>query len=100
MIRTWRHGKTQLRVKGDIEDVSSELENLAKMPACLWLVYMIGGAAGTEASDDGACVHAVFAAVPAMKLHFVCRQRGSRMELYTNTELADMHLAYGATDYN
>ncbi|GFV77062.1 DUF4817 domain-containing protein [Trichonephila clavipes] len=35
-----------------------------------------------------------------MKLHFVCRQIGSRMEHYTKTELSDMHLAYGAADCN
>ncbi|GFS92281.1 hypothetical protein TNCV_1113651 [Trichonephila clavipes] len=35
-----------------------------------------------------------------MKLHFVCRHSNSRMERYTNAELADMHLVYGVANCN
>ncbi|GFT10010.1 DUF4817 domain-containing protein [Trichonephila clavipes] len=35
-----------------------------------------------------------------MKLHFTCRQSGSRMERYSNAELADIHLAYGVDASN
>ncbi|GFX66510.1 hypothetical protein TNCV_1291911 [Trichonephila clavipes] len=44
-----------------------------------------------EASDDGACVRAVFAAALTMQLHFACRQSGTGMERCTNAELADRH---------
>ncbi|GFY34400.1 hypothetical protein TNCV_3978601 [Trichonephila clavipes] len=32
-------------------------------------------------------------AAPTMQLHFACRQSGSRMNSYTNTELSGMQLA-------
>ncbi|GFT40498.1 hypothetical protein NPIL_215141 [Nephila pilipes] len=60
------------------------------------LVHSIDVATKTEASDDGACVHAVLGAKLSIMLHFACRQSGSRMERYTNAELADMRLAFGA----
>ncbi|GFT86816.1 histone-lysine N-methyltransferase SETMAR [Trichonephila clavipes] len=57
-----------------------------------WLAYATDGATYAEASVDSARAHVLFTAALAMKLHFACRQSGSRMKHYMEAELAGMHL--------
>ena len=65
----------------------------AKMLGSHWLMYVIRMLLCTQKHQT--MVRAQTAAL-GMKLHFICRQSGSRMEHYTNTELVNMHPAYGA----
>ena len=64
-----------------------------KMLGSHWLMYVIRMLLCTQKHQT--MVRAQTAAL-GMKLHFICRQSGSRMEHYTNTELVNMHPAYGA----
>ncbi|GFY17847.1 hypothetical protein TNCV_1075821 [Trichonephila clavipes] len=57
---------------------------------------MTDGATLAKASVDGACPYEVFITTVAVKIYFASRQSGSRMESYTSTEFADMHLACGS----
>ncbi|GFW54306.1 DUF4817 domain-containing protein [Trichonephila clavipes] len=70
------------------------------MLGSLWLMSVRSEATLTKASDNGTCTRADFATLLTMKFHFACLQSGSRLERYTNTELADIHLPYEVTDCN
>ena len=82
-----KHEKNGTRLRGENMFI---IFSAAKMLGSHWLVYVL-----LRTQKHQMMVHAQTTAL-GMKLHFTCRKSSSRMEWYTNAELADMHLAYEA----